>query len=316
MEAQALDGAVVDEHEDRRRGLRAVKVDVPSMPHISSGRSVVIVPSWVRGPRGLPTRVGASRPALPHQAQHARLGRAHALGTQPGPDLAMTLAHPFRGRQHVTDPDEQLLVATTRLWTALAGHDGRSRRSRAAYTVERVTSHPTHPSDPVRPASRGGEGHAHRLRLGHKKGFSSSIRCAALEQQLVGHRDLAHLRPQPRISSSRSSAGRLFKLASPPARNWSRQPASVPAVTPIARDTASSVSPRSTRSTASRLRREENRPPSPARRAGSPTLALRAPFGEPATAPGFFLGICSSSGDSSPSQMSKETLGRWTDEEE
>ena len=42
---------------------RVVRQAVASVPHISSGRSVVIVPSWLRGPRRRPTRVGASSPA-------------------------------------------------------------------------------------------------------------------------------------------------------------------------------------------------------------------------------------------------------------
>jgi len=40
--------------------------------------------------------------------------------------------------------------------------------------------------------------------------------------------------------------------------------------------------------TASRLRREENHPPSP-RAVGSPAFALRTPSGEPETVPAFFL---------------------------
>ena len=40
-----------------------VRQAVASVPHSSSGRSVVIVPSWFRGPRRRPTRVGASSPA-------------------------------------------------------------------------------------------------------------------------------------------------------------------------------------------------------------------------------------------------------------
>src|SRR3954462_10848335 len=38
-----------------------VIVVVRSVPHIASSLSGMIVPSWLRGPRGEPTRVGASR---------------------------------------------------------------------------------------------------------------------------------------------------------------------------------------------------------------------------------------------------------------
>ena len=35
-----------------------------SVPHIASMTSGIIVPSWLRGPRGLPARVAAARPFL------------------------------------------------------------------------------------------------------------------------------------------------------------------------------------------------------------------------------------------------------------
>ena len=80
------------------------------------------------------------------------------------------------------------------------------------------------------------------------------------------------------ISSSRSSAGRLFSALCPPARNCSRHWASVAAVTPSSRATPSSASPRSRRRIVSVFRRAENRPgsrpPSSPRDAG----ALVSPF--------------------------------------
>ena len=64
-------------------------------------------------------------------------------------------------------------------------------------------------------------------------------------------------------------AGRLARLASPADRNASRQPLSVAAVTPSERDTMSRSSPRRGRSTASRLRCRDIRPPPPA-----PTVSI------------------------------------------
>src|SRR3982751_5515042 len=64
-------------------------------------------------------------------------------------------------------------------------------------------------------------------------------------------------------SRSLASAGLVASAASPPARKASRQPASVAAVTPSARETVSRSSPRRSRSTASRLRGRDIRPPRP-----------------------------------------------------
>src|SRR3954447_24611787 len=66
-------------------------VVVRSVPHIVSTVAGMMVPSWVRGPRGASTRVGASR-LFAHEPQHPALGRANASHAQPGPDLPVTLA--------------------------------------------------------------------------------------------------------------------------------------------------------------------------------------------------------------------------------
>ena len=66
---------------------RRVAVEVASVPHITSGASVRMVPVWWRGPRGPPPRCGASRPAsrirrstrgLPARTSRAR-SRAHTF---------------------------------------------------------------------------------------------------------------------------------------------------------------------------------------------------------------------------------------------
>ena len=72
VDADALGRAVVDGDEDRRLTL-AVMVDVRSLPHIWSTRSVRIVPSCAFGPRGQPTRPGACRPYLAVRRRTRRL---------------------------------------------------------------------------------------------------------------------------------------------------------------------------------------------------------------------------------------------------
>src|SRR3954462_1583875 len=62
------------------------------------------------------------------------------------------------------------------------------------------------------------------------------------------------------ISSSRSSAGRLFMAAVLPPRKLSRQPERVAAVTPSSRESVSRSSPRRSRRTASVFRLAEKRP--------------------------------------------------------
>ena len=61
VDADTLGRAVI--HRDEDRGLTSsAKVEVRSVPHISSTRSVRRVPSWVFGPCGRPTQPGAWRP--------------------------------------------------------------------------------------------------------------------------------------------------------------------------------------------------------------------------------------------------------------
>src|SRR5690606_17079352 len=263
VKAQALARAVVNHHEDRRLALASHRRRAVGAPHLvgSFGGDLAVVGSW---PAGCAGAAGREQVCLAHQAQHAGLRRAHALGPQLRPSLAVSFADPHRGREHLADPLEQLGVAVARLRAALTGRRGAlAAITRRVHGRARYFPPATHASEPVGLSSRGGEGFAHRLRLGHKKGFSSSIRWQRSSSSSLAIVISPILARSRWISSSRSSAGRLFRLASPPARKWSRQLASVPAVTPMDRDTASSVSPRSTRSTASRFLRDENRPPSP-----------------------------------------------------
>src|SRR3954471_24205814 len=79
-----------------------VRVVVRSVPHIVSTASGMMVPSWLRGPRGTPTRVGASR-LFSREPQHPALGRANARHAQPGPDFPMTFAVKGAGSQDRAD---------------------------------------------------------------------------------------------------------------------------------------------------------------------------------------------------------------------
>ena len=93
-----------------------------------------------------------------------------------------------------------------------------------------------------------------------QKGGRPGSRWSSSSLSMVSSPTLARSRA---ISSSRSSAGRLFRAAWPPARKSSRQPERVAAVTPSSRERSSRSSPRRRRRTASVLRWAEKRPRSP-----------------------------------------------------
>src|SRR5215213_4526892 len=100
---------------------------------------------------------------------------------------------------------------------------------------------------------------AHDLGLRRAKGRSTSKRSIFASKSSVVIVSSPTLACSRSISASRASAGRLFSDASPPARNWSRQPLSSAAVTPSSRETSSRSSPRRSRSTVSCLRRADIR---------------------------------------------------------
>ena len=69
-----------------------VTVVVRSVPHIVSIVSGMIVPSWLRGPRGAPTRAGASRSCSRISRRTRRLEVRMPAMAQPRPHLAVALA--------------------------------------------------------------------------------------------------------------------------------------------------------------------------------------------------------------------------------
>src|SRR3954452_2314979 len=254
-----------------------VSTEVRSVPHIRSTRSVVIVPSCALGPPGA---LRCQQAVRPHEPQDAAAAGADAGEAQPGPELAVTLAVEGAVPQELPDRLDQGLVRhradrpgppTLALIRAAVAVDGRPRDAPQA-------------RDPLQTVDSVGGGRdlpAHRLGLRRAKGrcvSKRSIFASRSSAAIVSSPTLACSRP---ISASRASAGRLFSEASPPARNWSRQPLSSAAVTPSSRETSSRSSPRSRRSTASCLRRADIRrrgsgvgpsPPAWRARSAGPTL--------------------------------------------
>ena len=80
-----------------------VTVVVRSVPHIVSIVSGMMVPSWVRGPRGEPAREGASRPCSRISRSTRRFEVRTPAMAQPRPDLAVALAVEGAGGEHRPD---------------------------------------------------------------------------------------------------------------------------------------------------------------------------------------------------------------------
>src|SRR6186997_900194 len=208
---------------------------------------------------------------LAHEPQDAAAAGADAGEAQPRPQLAVALAVERAVLQELPDLRHQVLVR----------HRAKRSRSLAPHIVQvvamAVDGRPRHAPDPRHPLQainlvRGGRDlAAHRLDLRRAKGRAvsrRSILASSSSLAMVRSPTFSFRRP---ISSSRASAGRLFKHASPAARKASRQPLSSAAVTASSRETSSRSSPLSKRSTASCLRRADIRrrcpgvaPPPPA----------------------------------------------------
>ena len=150
-----------------------VMVEVRSVPHMASIRSVRMVPSWALGPCGRPTRPRRQQAVLAHQTEHASLGGADAGEAQPRPDLAMTLA-----------VEKKLAASSSRIASTSASSGiGPTRPRPAPAGVARRTSGDIDRASPAiypRPGSPAGcrrqrfaEGEAlaaHRLDLRRAKG--------------------------------------------------------------------------------------------------------------------------------------------------
>src|SRR5437763_14590343 len=87
-----------------------VIVVVRSVPHIASTVSGMMVPSWLRGPRGEPTRVGASKLFCRISRSTRRIDGAGPGITQSRPDLAMPLAVERTGGEYILDRGGQRVI--------------------------------------------------------------------------------------------------------------------------------------------------------------------------------------------------------------
>src|SRR3954453_21613106 len=258
VDADALGRAMIDGDEHpglafpgHHRGQIAAPHDI----HPLGGDRAVVGPRAAR-PAG---RLVRQQAVLAHEPQDAAPAGADAGEAQPRPQLAVALAVEGAGSQELPDFPDQILVQHRAERPGSLG--GGSVRS-VPMAVDGRARHAPQARDPLEAVDlvRGGRDlPAHDLGLRRAKGRRTSRRSIFASRNsavIVSSPTLACSRS---ISASRASAGRLFSDASPPARNWSRQPLSSAAVTPSSRETSSRSSPRRSRSTVSCLRRADIR---------------------------------------------------------
>src|SRR3954454_23272327 len=269
MDADALGRAVVDGDEYRGLALAGHHRGQVGPPHQVDplGRDRAVV-----GPRAVstPGTLVRQQAVLTREPQDAAPAGADPRESQPRPQLTIALAVegavlqqppdlPDQGRvRHRADRPRPPPLAAIRAAVAV---DGRPRDAPQARD----------PLDAVRLGGGGRAPPAHRPDLLRAKGRPASSRSTLAPSSsfaIVSSPTFSFRRP---ISLSRASAGRLLSDTSPAARKASRQPLSSAAVTPSPRETSSRSSPRSSRSTASRLRPADMRrrgvgagPPPPA----------------------------------------------------
>src|SRR5829696_994358 len=224
------------------------------------GDDGAVVRAW---PAGRADPGGCEQVVLAHKPQHPALGRAHARHAQPGPDLPVPLAVKRAGGQDGTDRLHQSRIRHRPNRARTPGRFGPGGGEMAVDGGPRRTPDPAHAGQAIGLAAGGRDGPAHRRDLRRAKGrlaskaailASSNSRSSSISPSLALSRSLSRSAP---------SVGRVARLASPAETKVSCHPLRVAAVTPSARESISRSSPRSRRSTASRLRWRDMRPPRP-----------------------------------------------------
>src|SRR3954447_3889998 len=206
---------------------------------------------------------GGEEVVLAHEPQDATLGRANACDAPPGPDLPMTFAVKRAGGQNRADRLDQRGIRHRPNRARTPRRFGPGGGEMPIHAGPRRAPDPAHAGQAIGPAACGRDGPAHRRDLRRAKGrlasraailASSNSRSSSISPSLALSRS---------VSSASPSVDRVARLASPAATEVSCPPLSVAAVAPSARESVSRSSPRNRRSTASRLRWRDRRPPRP-----------------------------------------------------
>src|SRR5688572_22038419 len=240
-------------------GDRRGQVGAPYRVHRRGDDGAVVV---ARTPRRADPR-GCEQVVLAHEPQHPALGCANARHAQPGPDFPVPLAVKGAGSQALADCLLRRGLRRRPDRSRTPGRFGPGGGEMAVDCGPRRTPDPADAGQTIGLAAGGRDGPAHGRDLRRAKGrlaskaailASSNSRSSSISPSLALSRSLSRSAP---------SVGRVARLASPAATKVSCHPVRVAAVTPSARESISRSSPRNRRSTASRLRWRDMRPPRP-----------------------------------------------------
>ena len=141
---------------------------------MTSGASVVIVPSCAFGPCAWPRAVRGLEAVLPHQPPHPFLRGADPRDPQFRPDFSVPLAMKWRGFEHPADVADQHHV---RGGTDRPAAPGGARPRRVPSRVDAGPRPSPHAADPlyaVRPTGGDRLGATHRVDLRRAKGPPAS----------------------------------------------------------------------------------------------------------------------------------------------
>src|SRR3954452_15729030 len=212
---------------------------------------------------GCPDPGGREQVVRAHEPQHATLGCAKACHAQPGPDLPVTLTVKGAGGQDRADRIHQGGIRHRPNRTGTPRRFGPRGGEMPIDAGPRCAPNSADAGQTIGLAACGRDGPAHGRDLFRAKGrlasraailASSSSRSSSISPSFAFRRS---------VSSASPSVDRVARLASPAATKVSCHPLRVAAVTPSARESISRSSPRNRRSTASRLRLRDIRPPRP-----------------------------------------------------
>src|SRR5712664_3947898 len=255
----------------------------PSVPHISFGRLVVIVPScrddvpWGRrcGDSKAFSRIRRSTRVRETRMSRRIRSRAHTL--------RLPLTGKGRGRQIGADGLQKVSVGHLWFRAAPLRHEWHHVARLACLTgIDRRTRESKHPADPLQPirlagASGGRAAHFDDLRL--PKGCRACLCLRRISTSMTSS-------PMRRVASpsfaSSGSFSRSLRPASIPARARSRHSSSLYIGTDTSREMASTGSPRNRRRTTSFFLLADQRFTSAAAPGALP-VALRAPSTAPDT---------------------------------
>src|SRR5688572_24457122 len=207
---------------------------------------------------GMPMARGRQHTVGTHQTQHPTGRCTDTLVPQPGPHLTVAFTGERRCLQDTPDMVHQFVIRTGTYWPPPC-----ARLSRCVpVPVNGGAGNAPHTTDPRQaiPLATGGrDGLAHRLDLLCRKGWLVSSRPIFSRKSSISMVDSPSFSRRRPISRSRLSSGCCFIASWPASRKASRQVVRRAAGIPSSRDSRSSASPRSRRSTASVFFWAENR---------------------------------------------------------